>query len=254
LSASASLDSRSLPGRRRGCTTSSRGGHSGSRDSTKRRRRGPSSSQSAGDRVGEERLPRRVERTRRRGEAGEGSAWRRRRALRREMAPLSIPAHTFGTRGRVRREAGLPKNLAGRRGADGEDAETRRGRRGVDVEAEASIEARDGAAEHPGSHVRRQGPRPPRGRAPKKPRRTSVEGVPSVQKSSTSGEDRRGWEFLRVGEGIGDRGSSDGTVGEGCVGWGRGLRPRRRRLRARRCGGAGRGRAVGGGRTVVHGL
>jgi hypothetical protein len=40
------------------------------------------------------------------------------------------------------------------------------------VEAEASTEAGDGAAEHPGSHVRHQGPRPPRGRAPKKPRRT----------------------------------------------------------------------------------
>jgi hypothetical protein len=31
------------------------------------------------------------------------------------MAPLSIPAHTFGARGRVRRGAGLPKNLAGHR-------------------------------------------------------------------------------------------------------------------------------------------
>jgi hypothetical protein len=50
-----------------------------------------------------------------------------------------------------------------------------------------------------------------------------------------------------VGEGIGDRGSRDGIVGEGCVRWGRGLRALMR-------GGAGRGRAVGGGRTMVHGL
>jgi hypothetical protein len=57
-----------------------------------------------------------------------------------------------------------------------------------------------------------------------------------------------------MGEGIGDRGSRDGTVGEGCVGWGRGLRARRRGLRVLMRGGAGRGRAVGGGRTVVHGL
>jgi hypothetical protein len=110
--------------------------------------------------------------------------------------------------------------------AGGEDAEVRRGQRGVGVEAEASTEAGDGAAEHPGSHVRRQGPHPPRGRAPKKPRRTMVEGVLGVQKSSTSGEDWRSWEFLCVGEGIGDRGSPDVTVGEGCVGWGRGLQAR----------------------------
>ena len=61
--------------------------------------------------------------------------------------------------------------------------------------------------------------------------------------------DRRDWEFLRVGEGIADRGtgqwarvaSGGGTdCGGGGVDCGR--------------GGARRGRAVRGGRTVVHGL
>jgi hypothetical protein len=57
--------------------------------------------------------------------------------------------------------------------------------------------------------------------------------------------DRRGCEFLRVGESIGDRGSRDGTVGEGCGGRGRGLRRQIRGLRAQMRGGAECGRAVG---------